>query len=226
MANVKQKKRGAIKKGNGLSSPVRKLYETVVVKDPVRQGFYQEIAEILRTARAKAYRASNFLMVEAYWTVGQKIVEEEQFGKRRADYGKRLIEGLSQSLTEEFGKGYNISNLWCMRQFYTCYPILRAVRGECVTNTESEGCGDSAILRSELSWTHYRLLLRVEKPEARTWYMNEAAEQNWSTRALERQIGTLYYERLLMSRGKRKPVEGIRMKIPGYPSNREADERT
>jgi hypothetical protein len=92
-----KKKKGHAKKcdekGSGLSSPSRKLYETVVVKDPVRQGFYQEIADILRTARAKAYRASNFLMVEAYWTVGRKIVEEEQFGKKRADYGKRLIEG-------------------------------------------------------------------------------------------------------------------------------------
>jgi len=203
---VKTKKR---EKGaeSQLSSTSPKLYDTAIVKDPVRQGFYQEIADILRTARSKAYRASNFLMVEAYWNVGRKIVEEEQFGKKRADYGKRLIEGLSLRLLEEFGKGYNTSSLWCMRQFYTCYPILRALSGEFVTIIGSSTCSDLGTLRSELSWTHYRLLLRVEKAEARTWYMNEAAEQNWSTRALERQIGSLYYERLLMSRGKRGAVE-------------------
>ena len=87
------------------------------------------------------------------------------------------------------------------------YPIFHALRGKFITQTNSSSCDEYSLLRSELSWTHYRLLLRVEKPEARTWYMNEAAEQNWSTRALERQIGSLYYERLLMSRGKRGAVE-------------------
>jgi len=172
----------------------------------VRSKFYQEITEILRTARAKAYRASNFLMVEAYWNIGRMIVDEEQSGKKRAGYGEGLIDGLSRRLMAEFGKGYNKSNLWCMRQFFVCYPILRAVRGEFAKISTTSCCDTSAHLRPELSWTHYRMLLRVEKPEARAWYMNEAADQNWSTRALERQIGSLYYERLLMSRGKRAAV--------------------
>lgn len=206
-----EKKKGHAKKcdvkGNGLSSPSRKLYETVVVKDPVRQGFYQEIAEILRTARARAYRASNFLMVEAYWNIGRMIVEEERLNKGKSRYGERLMVELSSRLSDEFGKGYSKTNLFSMRLFFMQYPIFHAVRGKFITNTDSNGCADLPTLRPELSWTHYRLLLRVEKPDARTWYMNEAAEQNWSTRALERQIGTLYYERLLMSRGKRKSVE-------------------
>ncbi len=192
---------------NGLSSPSRKLYDKRVAKGPVRLGFYREITEILRTARTKAYRASNFLMVEAYWNIGRMIVDEEQSGKRRADYGDGLIDGLSRRLMTEFGKGYNKSNLWCMRQFFVCYPILRAVRGEFAKVSDTACCDIPAHLRPELSWTHYRLLLRVENPGARTWYMNEAADQNWSTRALERQIGSLYYERLLMSRGKRREVK-------------------
>jgi predicted nuclease of restriction endonuclease-like (RecB) superfamily len=114
---------------------------------------------------------------------------------------------LSSRLSDEFGKGYGKTNLFLMRLFFMRYPIFHALRGKFLTTTESDGCSDSATLRSELSWTHYRLLLRVEKTESRAWYMNEAADQNWSTRALERQIGSLYYERLLMSRGKRGAVE-------------------
>lgn len=213
MTKVKQKKTYAktekCEKGaeSELSSKSRKLYDTAVVKDPVRLGFYQEIADILRTARAKAYRASNFLMVEAYWNIGRMIVEEEQLNKGKARYGERLMVGLSSRLSEEFGKGYGKTNLFSMRLFFLCYPIFHALRGKFITQTNSSSCDDFSLLRSELSWTHYRLLLRVEKPEARTWYMNEAAEQNWSTRALERQIGSLYYERLLLSRGKKGVVE-------------------
>jgi predicted nuclease of restriction endonuclease-like (RecB) superfamily len=155
--------------------------------------------EILRAARKNAYRTVNLTMIEAYWNVGRRIVEEEQQGKERAEYGKYLIRDLANRLREEFGKGFTESGLWFFRQFYLTYstdpgrPILDA-------------------LRRELSWTHYRLLLRIEKPEARTWYMNEAADQNWSTRALERQIHSLYYERLLMSRNKAPVVDEMREK--------------
>ncbi len=206
MVERKQSKRGAKPKGNGLSSPTRRLYDKVAVKDPVRAGFYLGIADIVRTARASAYRATNFAMVAAYWQIGRMIVEEEQKGNHRAAYGKLMIEGLSQRLTREFGKGYDLSNLRHMRQFFLAYPIRDAVRLEFTTACPATG-SDSIGVRRELTWTHYRLLLRVEKPEARAWYMNEAADQNWSTRALERQIGSLYYERLLMSRCKRAPVE-------------------
>jgi predicted nuclease of restriction endonuclease-like (RecB) superfamily len=114
-------------------------------------------------------------------------VEFEQGGAARADYGARLISNLAAALKKEFGKGFDGSNLRYMRLFYKAFPICDA-------------------LRHTLSWTHYRSLLKVEDETARVWYMNEAAEQNWSSRALERQIGTLYYERLLVSRD-RDPVK-------------------
>ena len=120
------------------------------------------------------------------WEIGQHIVEFEQLGADRAAYGIRLIPRLAESLTVEFGRGFDASNLRYMRLFYLAFPIRDA-------------------LRHELSWTHYRNLLRVDGEQARHWYMNEAADQNWSTRALDRQIGTLYYERLLASRD-RDPV--------------------
>jgi hypothetical protein len=132
-------------------------------------------------------------MVEAYWNVGRMIVEEEQQGKKRAKYGAFLIRDLSFRLTEEFGKGFDERELRRMRQFYQLFPIRGAVR-------------------PELSWTHYRLLIRIEKQDARAWYLNEAADQNWSTRALERQIDSLYHERLLMSRDKAPVIEEMREK--------------
>ncbi len=163
--------------------------ESPLIDDTVRPGFYESVAEILRTARKNAYRSANVIMVAAYWNIGWRIVEEEQQGKERAEYGKYLIRDLAIRLQKEFGKGFTESNLRYFRMFYLAYPgdAGRSIRHA---------------LRDELSWTHYRLLLGVEKPEARTWYMNEAADQNWSTRALERQINSLYYKRLLMSRDK------------------------
>lgn len=116
---------------------------------------YQQIREVLIEARSTAYRAVNSAMVLAYWNIGRLITEEEQQGQARAAYGKRLIKDLSRRLTDEFGKGFHQRNLWFMRNFYLAYPKVNA-------------------LRSELSWTHYRLLLRVEKPEARAFYETEA----------------------------------------------------
>jgi len=183
------------------------------IGDTLRHEFYESIADVLRTARGKAFRAVNTVMVEAYWNVGRMIVEEEQQGKERAGYGEALMRNLSERLTLDFGKGFNVSNLWAFRQFYLAFPILRTVCGESSeTHISQRRKGDdvsvlsiSTALRRELTWSHYRLLIRVEKPEARQWYMQEAAEQNWAVRALERQINSLYYERLLMSRNK-KPV--------------------
>jgi len=203
----------------------------------VRGEFYDSIAEVLRTARSKAYRAVNFVMVEAYWNIGRMIVEEEQQGKNRAEYGSYLLRHLSARLTREFGKGLNYTNLKYIRQFYLTYPIGHALRDQSSADDGSDPETPFAIrdtlrhkssqdpdsasdrpeailhaLRAELTWTHYRLLIRVEKPEAREWYMNEAADQNWSTRALERQINSLYYERLLMSRDKTPVIEEMREK--------------
>jgi len=197
----------AISRRKGREQPIR------LILDAPRGEFYEAVAEVVRSARSKAHQAVNFTMVEAYWHVGRMIVEEEQQGKERAEYGKRLLIGLSERLTLEFGKGYDASNLRYMRQFYQAYPI-------CDTVCHKSGDGrlprfkpvDAAVsspirgaLRPELYWSHYRLLIRVEKHAARDWYMNEAADQNWPVRVLERQINSLYYERLRMSRDK-KPV--------------------
>jgi predicted nuclease of restriction endonuclease-like (RecB) superfamily len=122
-------------------------------------------------------------MVDAYWEVGRVIVEDEQAGKQRASYGKRVLEGLAERLQAEFGKGYDQSNLRNMRAFFVTYPIRDA-------------------LRHELSWTHYRLLLRVDNPAARAFYEAEAVNARWATRELERQINSLLFERLALSRDK------------------------
>ncbi|MGE8501491.1 MAG: PDDEXK nuclease domain-containing protein [Pseudomonas sp.] len=144
------------------------------------QPLLTELAALIRQARQQAVRAVDVIQVQTCWEVGRHIVEFEQGGQIRAAYGKKLLANLANGLTAEFGKGFDERNLRHMRAFYHAFPIWNA-------------------LRSELSWTHYRTLLKVESDSARQWYMNEAATQNWSTRALERQIGTLYYERLLAS---------------------------
>ncbi|HTG34985.1 MAG TPA: PDDEXK nuclease domain-containing protein [Thermoanaerobaculia bacterium] len=185
------------------------------------EPLYREIRSVLESARAGAYRAVNAAMVQAYWQVGRLIVEHEQKGRRRAGYGEAVIATLAERLTQDLGRGFNERNLWYMRSFHLAFPILNAVRSELPESgkpnaTRSElaihrptrdeapapAQGFPATLRPELSWTHYRLLLGVEDPQAREWYMNEAAEQHWSTRQLERQISVLYYERLLVSRRK------------------------
>jgi predicted nuclease of restriction endonuclease-like (RecB) superfamily len=146
-----------------------------------------QLRELIREARQHAWRAVDAIQVSTCWEIGRHIVEFEQGGAARAEYGKRLLPRLAESLTAEFGRGFDERNLRNMRVFFRTFPIWNA-------------------LRTELSWTHYRTLLRVESEQARRWYMDEAALQNWSSRALERQIGTLYYERLLASRD-RDPVE-------------------
>ncbi|MAZ77511.1 MAG: hypothetical protein CMF39_02415 [Legionellaceae bacterium] len=142
---------------------------------------FNNIRQLIERARTQVQRAINSAMVQTYWQIGRLIVEEEQQGKARAAYGRQQLARLADRLTEEFGKGFDISNLRRMRKFYTAFPIQGA-------------------LRPELSWTHYRHLMRVANDRAREWYANEAIEQNWSARALDRQIGVLYYERLLSSK--------------------------
>jgi predicted nuclease of restriction endonuclease-like (RecB) superfamily len=146
----------------------------------------ENLRAIITESRRRALRAVDAIQVQTCWEVGRHIVEFEQGGAERAEYGVGLLRHLAHALTAEFGRGFDASNLRYMRLFYRAFPNCDA-------------------LRHELSWTHYRLLLRVEDDAAREWYMNEAAGQGWNTRALERQIGTLYYERLLASKD-RKPV--------------------
>lgn len=142
-----------------------------------------QIAQIIEQARGHVRQSVNSAMVASYWEIGRLIVEHEQQGQVRAAYGQRQLAELSARLTQQFGKGFDASNLRYMRLFYNAFPIRDAV------------C-------HELSWSHYRLLSRVETPSAREWYKREAITQSWSSRTLERQIGVLYYERLLSSQDK------------------------
>lgn len=140
---------------------------------------YTDIAELLNIARTKAYRAVNSIMVETYWKIGQRIVEEEQGGTARAEYGSKLIENLSKYLTDTFGKGFSEANLRNMRSFYIAYPEFDR---QCL---------------ADLSWSNIARILRIDNPEERNYYLTEAASQNWSYRQLERNIKSGYYHRLL-----------------------------
>ncbi len=144
---------------------------------------YQGIRDILLSARTQARRAVNDAMVQAYWQVGCLIVENEQGGQARAEYGKAVLSDLSRRLTAEFGGGFAPDNLRNFRQFYLRFSMDEICDTVCRV----------------LSWSHFRMLMRVESKAARAWYANEAATQSWSVRALDRQISTLYYERLLGS---------------------------
>ena len=161
----------------------KEVEEKKEIKNIGISGLYDSIRTILAGARQRAYTAVNFAMVESYWLVGQQIVEHEQHGETRADYGKGVLKELAARLTTDFGKGFEERELRKIRQFYLTFPIR-----------------DS--LRPELTWSHYRRLISVENEQARLWYMNEAANSAWSTRQMDRQISTLYYERLLASKDK------------------------
>ena len=142
--------------------------------------FIREIKQIVTQARQKAYAAINSAMVEAYWQMGRRIVEQEQQGKDRADYGTQLLKSLSKELTAEFGKGFSVPALYHYRSFYLTFPEILSTPWRI------------------LSWSHYKRLLSVSNAEARAWYLKEAAEQMWSYRTLDRNIGSQYYERLLL----------------------------
>ena len=143
----------------------------------------KDIKTLLQTARQHLQQTVNTTMVQTYWNIGRLIVEDELGGRERAEYGKKQLEQIAETLTQEFGKGFDITNLRKMRQFYQTFPMQDSVR-------------------LELSWTHYRRLMRIENRDAREWYIAESIENNWSARALERQVSKLYYERLLSSKEK------------------------
>jgi predicted nuclease of restriction endonuclease-like (RecB) superfamily len=154
--------------------------------------FYASIRAILSQARQKAFSAVNFAMVEAYWQIGKRIVEQEQQGQERAGYGESLIKNLAIELKAEWGNGVSVANLKNFRQFYQVFPDFEK----------------SYAVRSFLTWTHYRLIMRVDKPAARDYYLREAANARWSTRVLERHINSLYFERLLASQDKSAELQG------------------
>ncbi len=146
----------------------------------VPTNLLNDIRQLIAQSRQSVRYAVNSAMVQTYWNIGRLIVEDEQNGQERAEYGAQQLLFLSSKLTAEFGKGFDERNLRNMRQFFIVFPIWNA-------------------LRTELSWTHYRTLMRIENQSAREWYMKETIANHWSARALDRQISKLYYERLLAS---------------------------
>jgi len=182
----------------------QKVAQVPVGKPGAVQGLVGELRTIILQARQQALRAVDVIQVRTCWLVGRHLVEFEQDGASRAAYGRGLLAAISAQLTSEFGKGFDASNLRYMRLFYQVFPNCDA-------------------LRHELSWTHYRHLLRVDDAATRTWYMDEAAGQNWNTRALERQIGTLYYERLLASKDRQPVSEEAACKLAAIPRAVDAD---
>ena len=150
----------------------------------ISETLITDLKQIILQARQGAYAAVNACMISTYWKIGQRIVEEEQQGKTRAEYGKGQLQELAKILTLEFGKGFDDRNLRYCRQFYLYFPDHEMIWNARVPN---------------LTWTHFRSLLRVPDAEARAWYLNEASRESWSSRTLDRNIGSQYYHRLLAS---------------------------
>ncbi len=181
---------------------------------------YKRIRQILESARVNVARSVNTTQVVAYWLIGREIVEEEQQGQKRAGYGEALLEDLAHRIKSDFGSGYSVNNLKFIRQFYLEYPVLMnsrdigyALRSQSKINFLPANKQIRHAVRSEswkpghlhpnLSWTHYRTLLRVDKAEARSFYEIESLKNNWAARELERQINSLLYERLALSKDKK-----------------------
>jgi len=167
------------------------------------KSYVEEIKEILSKARQRAYTAVNSVMVDAYWSIGKRIVKEEQQGKERAEYGKEIIKNLSIELSDEFGKGFSKRTLWEIRQFYLLFSDFEIVRTVC----------------AQLKWSHIKLIMRVSNENAREWYLKEASDQNWSVRTLERNISTLYYQRLLSSQEKEIVIQEMNQKTTEFQND-------
>ncbi len=155
-------------------------------------NFYSEIRDLLTQARNQAYRAVNTIMVQTYWQIGKRIVEQEQQGSSRAGYGDFIVSGLSKYLSDALGKGFSEANLWNMRQFYQVFPEFDQFSTQRVENSQSFRQGIA-----NLSWTNIRLIMRIDDPSERDYYIKEATGQNWTSRVLERNIKSGYYRRLL-----------------------------
>jgi len=153
------------------------------------QQFFSDIADILQAGRGQTRQAVNTVMVQTYWMLGQRIVEQEQQGESRAEYGRGLMSKLSRYLGDHFGKGFSVANLWNFRQFYLTFPSFDQFSTQRVGN---------------LSWSHVRLIMRLNSEAERNYYMQEASSQNWSTRLLERNIKSGYFQRVLTHQPQKK----------------------
>ena len=182
-----------------------KKYDNINADDA---QFISDIKAIVYTAKQKAYQAADLYQVVSNWLVGRRIVEQEQHGQERAQYGKHIVELASEALTAEFGKGYSVVNIKSFRKFYLTFNNL--LIGQTVSDQSENGLtikGQSVsaelelakILPSNLSWSHYERLMRIKNEDERDWYMREAAGESWSVRTLNRNIGSQYYHRLLQT---------------------------
>ena len=167
-------------------------------------GVIDEIKEILVSARGNVARQVNSELLTAYWNIGRIICEYEQSEPDRADYGKRTIKELSRTLTQEFGKGFSVSNIQFMRRFYQAYPIQQTVS-------------------VKLSWSHYCELLSISDPDKRSFYEKEAVNANWSVRELKRQIESSLFERLLLSRGDTNKEQVLSLALKGNEISQPSD---
>lgn len=194
-----------------------------------------DLRSIVSKARSKAFAAINYSLVERNWRIGQRIVEQEQNGASRAEYGKHVIEVASAALTEEFGKGFSYTNIANYKRFYLTFSdlqILQTLSEEFKKQKHQTLSDESSLLPPKgqtppaqfelrfLPWSHYERLIRVEDKKAREWYAKEAFEQGWSYRTLNRNINTLYYERLLMSKKKRPVVDEMQDKTKAYQQDK------
>ena len=182
-----------------------KEYDNIDVDDA---QFISDIKAIVYTAKQKAYQAADLYQVVSNWLVGRRIVEQEQHGQERAQYGKHIVELASEALTAEFGKGYSVVNIKSFRKFYLTFNNLligQTVSAQSENGLTIKGQSVSAelelakMLPSNLSWSHYERLMRIKNEDERDWYMREAAEESWSVRTLNRNIGSQYYNRLLQT---------------------------
>ena len=194
-----------------------------------------DLRSIVSKARSKAFAAVNYSLVERNWRIGQRIVEEEQNGTSRAEYGKHVIEVASAALTEEFGKGFSYTNIANYKRFYLTFSdlqILQTVSEEFKKQKHQTLSDESSLLPQKgqtqpaqfelrlLPWSHYERLIRVEDKKAREWYAKEAFNEGWSYRTLNRNINTLYYERLLMSTKKQPVVDEMQDKTKAYQQDK------
>ena len=179
----------------------KKENNSMIIKYQNTDNVLKDVCSIIESARKYAYQSVNIALVERNWFIGYRIAEEELKGENRANYGTEILKKLSKELKKEYGKGFELRNLYYFLQFYKTFPnILHSV------NAKS----------NILSWTHYKTLLQVEDVKAREWYAEETAKQTWSVRTLQRNISSQYYYRLLKSQAKEPVIKEMKEKNKGH----------
>jgi predicted nuclease of restriction endonuclease-like (RecB) superfamily len=172
------------------------------MKTTINTAFYNQIIDLLQAARNSVVLAVNQTMVLTYFKIGERIVKEEQNGKDRAEYGKSLLLGLSNVLTKEFGKGFSVTNIQQMRNFYLAYE-----KQQTLSVKSKKAIKQTVSVIFNLSWSHYLILVRIENEDERKFYEIEASKNNWSVRELDRQVNSSLYERLCISKEKEEIVK-------------------